>query len=111
MPEDKRTIEPIDASFDDVAKAMTAGAPAVDIAKFLAKAKKAREAANELSAQIEMELVRFDGENAHVDLNFDWSHETVWATQRQISDLFGVDNTVVSKHLKNCSPSAPMAQI
>lgn len=101
MPDDKNTIEPIDADFDDVAKAMTASAPAVDIAKFLAKAKKSREAANAISAQIEMELVRFDGENAHVDLSFDWSHETVWATQKQIADLFGVDRSVVSKHLAN----------
>jgi len=101
MPDDKKIIEPIDASFDDVAKAMTDSAPAVDMAKFLAGVKKAREAANELSSQIELELVRFDGENAPVDLNFDWSHETVWASQRQIADLFAIDNTVVSRHLKN----------
>lgn len=100
MADDKETIEPIDADFDDVAKAMTASAePAVDIKKFLAKAKKSRESANELSAQIEMELVRFDGENAPVDLNFDWSHETVWATQRQIADLFGINVPAVSKHI------------
>lgn len=101
MPDDKTLIEPIDADFDDVAKAMTASAPAIDVGKFLAKAKKSREAANALSAQIEMELVRFDGENAHVELNFDWSHETVWATQKQIADLFDVDRSVVSKHLAN----------
>lgn len=108
MADDKKTIEPIDAAFDDVAKAMTASAPAVDVEKFLAKAKRAREAANEISAQIEFELVRFDGENAHVDLNIDWSHETVWATQRQIADLFGVDNSVVSRHIKNIYESAEL---
>ena len=101
MPDDKKTIQPINADFDDVAKAMTATGPAVDIEKFLAKAKKAREAANEISAQIELELVRFNGENAPVDLNFDWSHETVWATQRQIADLFGIQVPAVSKHLSN----------
>lgn len=101
MPDDKKTIEPINADFDDVAKAMTGSAPAVDMAKFLANVKKAREAANELSSQIELELVRFDGENAPVDLNFDWSHETVWATQRQIADLFGIQVPAVSKHLAN----------
>jgi|CXWL01.1.fsa_nt_gi hypothetical protein len=101
MPKDDKIIEPINAAFDDVAKAMTASTPAVDVTKFLAKAKRAREAANELSAQIEMELVRFDGENAHVDLNFDWSHETVWASQKQIADLFGVERSVVTKHIAN----------
>jgi hypothetical protein len=28
-------------------------------------------------------------------------NETVWLTQEQIATLFGVDRTVVSKHLKN----------
>lgn len=101
MPDDKKTIEPIDAPFDEVARAMTVGVPAIDMDKFLARAKKSREAANEASAQIEMELVRFDGENAPVDLSFDWSHETVWATQRQIADLFGINVPAVSKHLSN----------
>ena len=98
MPKD---IEPIDADFDDVAKAMTRSGPAFDLPKFLAKAKKSREAANEMAAQIDLELVRFDGENAHVDLNVDWSHETVWASQRQIADLFGINVPAVSKHVAN----------
>lgn len=46
-------------------------------------------------------MVRFDGENAPVDLNFDWAHETVWATQKQIADLFGVNVPAVSKHIGN----------
>lgn len=96
MPKD---IEPIEADFDDVAMAMTKVTPAVDVAKFLAKAKRARERANEWSDQIEMDLVRFDGENAKVDLNFDWSHETVWATQRQIADLFDKDRDTVGHHI------------
>lgn len=100
MPDDKKIIDPIDADFDEVAKAMTS-APAVDVKKFLAKAKKAREAAQLISSQIEMELVRFDGENAPVELNFDWSHETVWASQKQIADLFGVERSVVTKHISN----------
>jgi hypothetical protein len=108
MPDDKNTIEPIDASFDAVAKAMTNNAPAINLAKFLAKAKKAREASNGISSQIEMELVRFDGENAHVDLNFDWGHETVWASQKQISDLFGVERSVVTKHIANIFESGEL---
>lgn len=75
--------------------------PAVNIEKFLSRVRKQREAANNLSAQIEFELVRFDGENTAVDLNVDWSHETVWASQRQIADLFGIEVPAVSKHLNN----------
>lgn len=100
MPDDKKTIEPIDASFDSVAKKMVADKPAVDMEKFLAKVKRDREKAMEFVEQIEMELVRFDGENAPVDLNFDWSHETIWATQKQIADLFGIDRSVVTKHIR-----------
>jgi hypothetical protein len=107
MPDDKKIIEPLAADFDEVAKKMV-DAPAVDMEKFLARVKKQREAANELSAQIEMELVRFDGENAPVDLNFDWSHETVWATQKQIADLFGVDRSVVTKHIANIYESGEL---
>ena len=80
----------------------------MDMDKFLAKSKKSREAANAISAQIEMELVRFDGENAPVDLNFDWSHETVWATQKQIADLFGVNVPAVSKHIGNILESGEL---
>lgn len=31
----------------------------------------------------------------------DFSRETVWATQAQIVELFGVDQSVVSRHIKN----------
>ena len=79
----------------------SASQPAVNIEKFLARVRKQRELANSTSAQIELELVRFNGENAPVDLNVDWSHETVWATQQQIADLFGVDRTVAGKHVAN----------
>jgi len=70
-----------------------------DFKKQLAKARKAREAANEMSAQIEMELVRFDSENAHIDFNVDWSRETVWASQRQMAELFGREPNTVNEHI------------
>jgi hypothetical protein len=80
--------------------------PAVDIEKFLKQVRRQREQANELSAQIEMELVRFDGENAAIDFNVDWSHETVWATQRQMAELFGKDQNTIGEHLGNLYDSA-----
>jgi hypothetical protein len=99
MPDDKM-IEPIDASFEDLAKKIVSP-PAVDLDKFLAKVKKSREQISETASQMEMELVRFDGQNAPVVLNFDWSHETVWASQKQIADLFGINVPAVSKHIGN----------
>jgi len=75
--------------------------PAVDIEKFLNRVRKQRESANATVEQIEFELVRLDGESAPVDLNVDWSQKTVWASQQQTADLFGVDRPVVTKHLAN----------
>ncbi|MBB3862209.1 hypothetical protein GGQ88_003507 [Novosphingobium hassiacum] len=75
--------------------------PAVDIDKFLNKVRRQREAANATAAQIEMELVRFDGENAAIEFNVDWSEETVWATQRQMADLFGKDANTIGEHIGN----------
>ncbi len=37
--------------------------------------------------------------NASVEVRF--SGETVWLTQGQITDLFGIDRTVVTKHIRN----------
>jgi hypothetical protein len=73
--------------------------PAVDIQKFLKKIRKVTAAANEAARQIEMELMRFDGENASIDFNVDWSHETVWASQRQMADLFGKEVPTINEHL------------
>jgi hypothetical protein len=73
--------------------------PAVDIDKFMKKIRRLTDAANETAGQIEMELVRFDGENAAIDFNVDWSHETVWATQRQMADLFGKDTDTIGHHV------------
>lgn len=73
--------------------------PAVNIEKLLDKVRKSREAVNRSAEQIEFELVRFDGENAPVDLNVDWSAETVWATQQQIADLFGKDRDTIGHHI------------
>lgn len=84
--------------------------PAVDIDKFLKKIRRVKEAANEASRQIEMELVRFDGENAPIDFNVDWSHETVWATQRQMADLFGKDVNTIGEHLGNLFDSGEFAR-
>lgn len=37
--------------------------------------------------------------------------ETLWCTQKAMAQLFGVDRTVVSKHLKNIFESAEYSRI
>lgn len=36
--------------------------------------------------------------------------ETIWCTQKAMAQLFGVDRTVVSKHLKNIFESSELQQ-
>lgn len=82
---------------------------AVDIEKFLAKVKRQREATNAFREQLDFDLVRYNGENAAIDFNVDWSHETVWGTQQQIADAFGVNVPAVSKHIANIFESGELA--
>jgi len=36
-----------------------------------------------------------------IELRGDAKNETIWATQSQVSDLFGVDRSVITKHIRN----------
>ena len=46
-------------------------------------------------------VVMYQGEQGEVVFDMGQKEETIWATQEQIAQLFGVDRTVVAKHLKN----------
>lgn len=50
---------------------------------------------------IKNNVVIFQAKNGAIELRGDFSQETVWATQAQIVDLFGVDQSVVSRHINN----------
>ena len=43
----------------------------------------------------------YEGLKGEVVFNVDAEGETIWATQAQISSLFGVDRTVIGRHLRN----------
>ena len=47
------------------------------------------------------ELIIYETDSEVVEISVDFQNDTVWATQTQIAELFGVDRSVVSKHLKN----------
>ena len=47
------------------------------------------------------ELVIFKGAKGQVKLRGDFHHETLWATQAEISEIFGVERSVVTKHVNN----------
>lgn len=43
----------------------------------------------------------YEGAKGEVVFDVDTTGETIWATQAQITELFGVDRTVIGRHLKN----------
>ena len=53
------------------------------------------------SAQGELQLVHYHTPECQADFRLDPSNETVWATQQQIADAFGVSTNNVGDHLRN----------
>lgn len=51
--------------------------------------------------QTELQLVHYETQECAIDISLDPSNETLWATQKQIADAFGIDRTGVAKHLKD----------
>lgn len=47
------------------------------------------------------QIVIYQAKSGAIEFRGDFSKETIWATQAQIVDLFGVDQSVVSRHIKN----------
>lgn len=47
------------------------------------------------------ELIIYTGKKGGVELRADSRNQTIWATQDQIVDLFEIDQSVVSRHIRN----------
>lgn len=47
------------------------------------------------------EVVVYQAKNGAIELKNDNSYETVWATQAQIANIFEVERSVVTKHIRN----------
>lgn len=47
------------------------------------------------------EVVQFKDGNFVLDVNVSSNGETVWLNQKQIASLFGIDRTVVGRHIRN----------
>lgn len=52
-------------------------------------------------ALAEKELVLFESEDKSVSLSVPFENETVWLNQSQMTQLFSVDRTVITKHVNN----------
>lgn len=47
------------------------------------------------------EIVLFETEDRQITLQVPVEQETVWLTQAQMTELFGVDRTVITRHVNN----------
>ena len=55
----------------------------------------------EENTDIAQEIVIYAGPGVELSLPLDREHETVWATQAQIAELFGIDRSRVTRHVNN----------
>lgn len=47
------------------------------------------------------EIIIYKAENGEIELKVNFSEENLWLSLNQIADLFGRDNSVISRHLSN----------
>ena len=47
------------------------------------------------------QLVIYQAPSGAIELRGDFRHETIWATQANIADLFGTKRPAITKHLSN----------
>ena len=57
------------------------------------------------------EILLYTTPNGKVKVEIYLQNETIWLTQQKIADLFGVERSVVTKHLKNIFQSGELDEI
>lgn len=55
-------------------------------------------------------VVIYQAKSGAIELKGDFSHETLWATQAQIADVFNIERSVVTKHIGNILKSAEVKE-
>ena len=56
-------------------------------------------------------VVIYQAKNGAIELRGDWEKETIWANLNQIADLFDVQKSAISKHLKNIFDSEELPKM
>ncbi|MBI2436573.1 MAG: virulence protein RhuM/Fic/DOC family protein [Candidatus Magasanikbacteria bacterium] len=51
--------------------------------------------------KIQKDIIIYQTKSGKIEFRGDFTHETVWASLDQISNLFGRDKSVISRHIKN----------
>ncbi len=47
------------------------------------------------------DVIIYQAKNGAIELREDFEHENIWANQAQIANLFGVERSVITKHINN----------
>ncbi len=55
-------------------------------------------------------VVLYQASSGEIQFRGDFSHETIWATQAQIAEVFGVERSVVTKHINNILKSKEVGE-
>ncbi|MEH2543224.1 MULTISPECIES: RhuM family protein [unclassified Bradyrhizobium] len=71
------------------------------ITKLVEETKETVRITNATARVIEMKSVHYKTGNRDIPFNIDLTAATVWATQNQISDLYGRDKATIREHIKN----------
>jgi prophage maintenance system killer protein len=50
---------------------------------------------------VKKKLIIYQAKNGAIELRGDFTRETIWATQAQIADVFAVERSVITKHIRN----------
>lgn len=60
-----------------------------------------KELSKKLSAGHAKNVVIYQSKTGAIELRGDFARETIWATQAQVAELFDVDQSVISRHIRN----------
>ena len=54
-----------------------------------------------MAKKTQKQLVIYQGKSGAIEFRGDFGKETIWGTQKQIAELFGVNSQAITKHIKN----------
>ena len=63
-----------------------------------------------MKKRIQTSPVIYQTQSGALELRGDFREETLWATQAQIAELFDVDRTVITKHIRNIFKDAELSE-
>jgi prophage maintenance system killer protein/prophage antirepressor-like protein len=60
--------------------------------------------------KIKKDIVIYQASSGAIELRGDLNKETIWATQNQIAEVFGIERSVATKHIKNLFISSEISE-